>query len=87
MVKTAWTDLDQDGRRMNRTIKFCETMIEKYSKEGDSDLTLAYIDRLIKASHHKIQITDMVLGIKMIRKLAEKKYLDIIVEDKLRALK
>ena len=88
MMKSNWTDLDCDGRRMNRVIKMCETSINNLSKkdELDHDLIMAYMDRLIKASHHKSQLTDMVLGLKMIRRLAEKKYLDVIVDDKLKEL-
>ncbi len=82
-----WTDLDVQGRRMSRIIKLCESNIIKYSKESDEDLVMAYMDRLIKASHHQAQLTDMVLNLKMIRKLAEKKYLDVIVNEKLNGLR
>ena len=84
-----WTDLDVQGRRMNKTVKLCETMIANLLKEEDKDhdLIMAYIDRMVKTSHHQSQLTDMVLGVKLIRRLAEKKYLDVITEDKLKALK
>jgi hypothetical protein len=82
-----WTDIDVQGRRMNRIVKLCETEMNKQLKGGDNDLALAYIDRLIKASNHQAQLTDMTLNLKLLRKLAEKKYLDVITEDKLKQLK
>lgn len=92
MLKTtrgmsAWTDLDRDGRRLERVIKFCETMISDNVKVKDNDLILAYIDRLIKASNQKLAITDMVLGIKMLRRIAEKQYIAEVTHDKLVELK
>lgn len=72
-----WDNLSSDGRRLERIIKFCETMItneaNNTNRESD-DLILAYIDRLIKATLAKEKIADMVLGISHVRKLAEKKY-------------
>ncbi len=85
MVKSAWTDLDCDGRRLERIIKFCETMIMKNDK--DNDLVLAYIDRLIKATTSKVQITDMLMGIKVLRRLAEKEYIHELTHEKLIKLK
>lgn len=83
MVKSAWTDLDCDGRRYERIIKFCETMVMKHDKKNDDDLVLAYIDRLIKASVAKVQLTDMLMGIKVLRRLAEKQYIHELTHEKL----
>jgi len=86
MVKSAWTDLNVDGRRCERIIKFCETMYEKESKRDNresDDLILAYIDRLIKATSQKNQLVDMVLGIKQIRRLAEKQYSPQLIEERI----
>jgi len=72
----SWTNLSQDGRRIERIIKLCETMIEKeliLNEKKDHDIILAYIDRLIKAKAVKIKITDLVLGISHTRKLVEKR--------------
>jgi len=87
MVKSAWTDLDCDGRRYERVIKFCETRMVQCDKEGNNDLVLAYIDRLIKASVAKVQLTDMLMGIKVLRRLAEKQYITELTHEKLTALK
>ena len=85
-----WTDIDVQGRRINKIVKLCETNVVNLLKikdtDRDNDLILAYMDRLIKASTHLQSITDMVLDIKMLRKLALKKHADQILEDKLKAL-
>jgi hypothetical protein len=70
MVKNHWTNLNADGRRLERIIKLCETNI--INIKGDDDLILAYIDRLIKATNQKSHIVDLVLGISHLRKVAEK---------------
>ena len=61
MMVKGWLDLDGDGRRMERIIKFCESSITKEVKkksETNNDLILAYIDRLIKASNMKLSIQE-----------------------------
>jgi len=40
-----WTDLNKDGRRLNRIIRQLESKIKN---ETNDDMKLAYIDRLIK---------------------------------------
>ena len=74
----SWTNLNADGRRLERIIKLCETMIKKYLevKEGekiDHDIILAYIDRFIKTEAQKVKVVDLVLGISHLRKIAEVK--------------
>ena len=71
MVKNHWSNLNIDGRRLEKIIKICETNI-KNTNHGD-DLVLAYMDRLIKATNQKSHIADLVLGISHLRKLAEKR--------------
>ena len=88
MAKTrGWLDLDGDGRRMERIIKFCETMVTKQIGKGDDDLALAYIDRLIKASNMKLSIQDMVIGFKELRKLATGEFREELTQVKLKALR
>jgi hypothetical protein len=58
---------------MNRIIKMCETSAANHFASGDHDLTLAYLDRLIKATHQKERLADLVMGISHLRKIAEKK--------------
>ena len=88
MVRTAWMDIDQQGRRMQRIVKLCESMIEKElkKKDADHDLILAYMDRLVKSSHHQSQLTDMNLKLNMLVKLAEKKHGDKILEQSLKEI-
>ena len=85
MTKTrGWLDLDADGRRMERICKFCETMIDKELKKGgDNDIILAYIDRLVKSSNMKLNIQDLVIGFKQLRRLAEKEYTKELTHEKL----
>lgn len=83
---TGWLDIDVDGRRLERIIKLCETMITKYMT-NDNDLVLAYIDRLVKASSQKAHMQDMALNINMLIRLAEKTNADEIVQLKLKAIK
>ena len=75
-TNNTWTNLNQDGRRLERIIKLCETNITKAmgnnSLQTDHDLVLAYIDRLIKATTQKTHVVDLVLGISHLRKVAEK---------------
>ena len=68
MAHDTWTNLNNDGRRLERIIKLCETNISK----ADHDLVLAYIDRLVKATTQKTHVVDLVLGISHLRKVAEK---------------
>lgn len=72
----AWTNLNGDGRRLERIIRLCETEISKRIESNDTDkhdIILAYIDRLIKATHQKERVVDLVMGISHLRKIAEKK--------------
>ena len=73
-----WTNLNADGRRLERIIKLCETMIKKHLEveEGqkiDHDIILAYIDRFNKTEAQKVKVVDLVLGISHLRKIAENK--------------
>jgi len=86
MVKTSWTDIDKQGRTMARIVALCQTNITKHLNEKDNDLVLAYIDRLIKASAHQAQLTNMNLKLNMLFKLAEKKHADEIINIGLKEL-
>ncbi len=54
-MTNAWHDIYTDGRRLEKTIKFCETMI--FKKNIDEQLKLSYIDRMIKSIHQKLELT------------------------------
>jgi hypothetical protein len=64
-----WSDLNRDGRRLERIIKHMET---KSDNEADIDTYFSYIDRLLKATHEKVLIVDRVLAVKKILREAEK---------------
>lgn len=76
-TNNSWTNLNNDGRRLERIIKLCETNISNAMGDNpdqtDHDLVLAYIDRLVKATTQKSHVVDLVMGISHLRKIAEKK--------------
>ena len=65
-----WTDLNKDGHRLNRIIRQLESKIKN---ETNDEMNLAYIDRLLKATHEKSQLAQIVLGVKEILKEAKKR--------------
>lgn len=56
-----WLDLYRDGRRLNRIIRQMESRLKN---ETDDVIRLALIDRIIKCTHEKAQIVNVVLGVK-----------------------
>lgn len=85
-----WMDIDTQGRRASKITKLCESMIDKEMKKNpkdiDHDLVLAYMDRLVKTSHHQSQLTDMNLKLNMLVKLAEKKHGEQILDISLKEI-
>ncbi len=67
----AWSDLNKDGIRLEKIIKFCNTMAMRES--NDDMLCLAYIDRLLKATHQKTIVVETVLNVR--KALQDVKYL------------
>ena len=65
-----WTDLNKDGRRLNRIIRQLETKIKN---EANDEMNLAYIDRIIKCTHEKSQLAQLVLGVKEVLNEAKKR--------------
>ena len=65
-----WTDLNKDGRRLNRIIRQLESKIKH---EASDEMKLAYIDRIIKCTHEKFQLAQTVLGVKEILKEGKKR--------------
>jgi hypothetical protein len=95
MAARNWTDLDIQGRRVNKTVNLCETMVHNLMYkdkelrpiiEMDHDLIIAYMKTGLQASHQLQPATDMKLNLKMLQKLAEKKYLEQITDIKLKEL-
>jgi len=66
-----WADLNKDGRRLNRIIRQLESKIKN---ETNDELKLAYIDRLIKCTHEKTHLAEIVLGVKEVLKEAKKRF-------------
>jgi len=60
-MTNSWDDIYTDGRRLEKIIKFCETMI--FKKDTDEQLKLSYIDRMIKATHQKVEIVKIDHGL------------------------
>jgi len=71
-MTNSWDDIYTDGRRLEKIIRFCETMI--FKKNIDEQLKLSYIDRMIKVTHQKVEIVDKVLGVEFIVKNGTKRY-------------
>ena len=65
-----WTDLYKDGRRLNRIIRLLESKIKN---ETNDEMALAYIDRLIKVTHEKVQLANTVLEVRGILKENKKR--------------
>ena len=61
-LKQNWTDLNKDGRRMDKIIRKCMTEFTK--KENNHDIKLAYLDRVIKATQTKEKLAITVLGVR-----------------------
>jgi hypothetical protein len=59
---SSWSNLNRDGRRLEQIIKFCYTM-SMDNEKGDSDVRLSYIDRLLKATHEKVEIAKVVTAV------------------------
>ena len=70
-MTVAWSDLNKDGQRLERIIKQCETKFNQYTQ--DDDLRLAYLDRLLKATHQKTIVVETVLNVR--KALQDVKYL------------
>lgn len=70
IMNTKWADLNKDGRRLERIIKQMETKMNMYP-----NLELAYIDRIVKLTHEKIEVVCIVTGVKKLVKKLEKKVL------------
>jgi hypothetical protein len=61
-----WTDLNKDGKRMDRVIRACMTQFTK--KENPHELKMVYLDRLLKATATKQKLAETVLGVKELLK-------------------
>lgn len=71
MVTTDWTDLNRDGRRLETLIKMCNSHVHS---ELDHARKLGYLDRLIKLTHQKKEIVEIIMGLKGMLTKLEKQY-------------
>ena len=71
-MTNSWDNIYTDGRRLEKIIRFCETMI--FKKDIDEQLKLSYIDRMIKATRQKVEIMDKVLAVEHIVKGSVRNY-------------
>ena len=67
---SSWANLNRDGRRLERIIKQMDT---RQKEESEPSLRFAYIDRLLKATHTKIAVAEMVLNVRAVLAEAKKK--------------
>jgi hypothetical protein len=58
VARSKWDNTDKEGRRLEKIIRLCETNIVNNS--DNNDLVLAYLDRLIKATHTKIELIESI---------------------------
>lgn len=70
MITTNWADLNRDGRRMERIIRDMETKMK--TPNIDTGLWFAYMDRLLKCTHEKAIIVQIVLPVKSVLRKAQK---------------
>lgn len=66
MPSTKWSDINRDGRRLESIIKAMNT---KFHTATNESMKLAYVDRIIKATHEKVEIAKIVLRVDEITKV------------------
>lgn len=72
MANVDWTDLNKDGRRMDAMIRKCEKWGNRYAKENNADMYFAFMDRVLKATHTKAELAEIVLNVRKVLKFAKK---------------
>ena len=73
-MATSWLDLNYDGKRMESIIKEMRTKAKQASKENNTDLFFAYVDRMIKAQNTKNNMIETVLQVKAFLAQAQRQY-------------
>ena len=72
--KQDWTDLNRDGRRLDKVIKICFKRIkDSTKKETDPAVVLGYIAALNRTTHEKTSLATTVLGIRQVLEEAKKR--------------
>lgn len=69
-TKQDWTDLNRDGRKMNKILNMCYTRITPRTVKGQKkvlpadDIILGYIAAICRLTHEKTNLVTTVLGVK-----------------------
>jgi len=66
-----WTDLNKDGRRLDRHLRMLE---RKLKKTTDDDKIIKYCNSICYITSKKIELVNIVLGVRELIKQGEKKY-------------
>ena len=61
-----WTDLNKDGKKLNKILNMCYTTItpRKGKEPLDHTVILAYIQAITRLTHEKTNLVTTVLGVK-----------------------
>ena len=59
-----WTDLNRDGKRLDKVIKICYRRIIDSTEQSDPNVILGYINALNRTTHEKTNLVTTVLGVK-----------------------
>ncbi len=61
-----WTDLNKDGKKMNKILLMCYTRItpRKGRERLSDDVVLGYISAICRLTHEKTNLVTTVLGVK-----------------------
>lgn len=60
-----WTDLNRDGKRMDKVIKICyNRILNKKEIPMDDATIIGYISALVRVTHEKTNLVTTVLGVK-----------------------
>ncbi len=66
-----WTDLNKDGRRLDRLLRMLE---RKLKKTTDDYLIIKYCNSICYITSKKIELVNIVLGVSHLRKKVEKQF-------------
>ena len=63
-LKQDWTDLNKDGKRLEKVIKICFKRIKNADENTDPQVILGFIAALNRTTHEKADLAKTVLGVK-----------------------
>ncbi len=66
-----WTDIDKDGRRLDRILRLLE---RKLKKTTEDDKIIRYCNSICYITSKKLELVNIVLGVRELIKQGEKKY-------------